>query len=165
MAWLRQLSLRAADVSDSSGKRLKEIEHLEANILFPPANLFGTTFGGGVGFGTVFEVTPTGVEKVLYSFTGGADGKGPHAALVLDTLGNLYGTTITGGAYDYGTVFEITATGTEKVLYSFTGGADGALPDAALVMDGNGSLYGTTFGGGASGFGYSGFGTVFELVP
>jgi hypothetical protein len=60
---------------------------------------------------------------------------------------------------------EITATGTEKVLYSFTGGADGALPDAALVMDGNGSLYRTTFGGSASGFGYSGYGTVFKLVP
>jgi len=103
------------------------------------------------------------VNWTLHS--GGADGKGPHARLVLDTMRNLYGTTITGGAYGYGTVSEITASGTEKVLYNFTGGIDGGLPDAALVLDGKGNLYGTTFGGGASGFGYSGYGTVFELAP
>ncbi len=138
-------------------------------------NLFGTTINGGVSaLGAVFELTPTGTgtytEKVLYSFAGpiaggtGADGAEPVAGLIMDSSGNLYGTTATGGAFGYGTVFELAkASGyTETVLYSFGAtSADGRTPDGALAMDSSGNLYGTTQLGGAASPAY---GTVFELV-
>jgi uncharacterized repeat protein (TIGR03803 family) len=121
--------------------------------------LYGTTsVGGTFGAGVVFEMTENGKEKVLYNFTGGADGANPYSSLIMDTAGNLYGTTWAGGAYGAGTVFKVTGE-TEKVLYSFTGGTDGANPEASLAMDATGNLYGTTFAGGA----YGG-GTVFEVV-
>ena len=109
----------------------------------------------------MFKVDTTGKETVLYSFTGGTkgDGANPEAGLVQDTHGNLYGTTISGGAHGYGTVFEVDTTGKETVLYSFTGAnGDGGAPRAGLVLDMQGNLYGTTTGGGASGAG-----TVFQL--
>jgi len=98
------------------------------------------------------------IYGVLYSFTGGADGAYPQAGLVLDAQNNLYGTTTGGGASAAGTVFKVDASGQETVLYSFTGGADGASPYGGVVLDGQGNLYGTTYGGGASGAG-----TVFKL--
>jgi uncharacterized repeat protein (TIGR03803 family) len=92
--------------------------------------------------------------------------------LVLDEVGNLYGTTYWGGASNCsapagcGTVFKVDANGAESVLHSFTGGTDGAYPYAGLVQDAAGNLYGTTiYGGGASPGGASGFGTVFKLTP
>ena len=89
---------------------------------------------------------------VLYSFTGGADGGYPYDGLIQDASGNLYGTTYQGGTYGYGTVFMVDQTGKETVLYSFAGaGGDGANPYAGLVQDASGELYGTTYGGGASG--------------
>jgi len=122
-------------------------------------NLYGTTYSGGAsGYGTVFEVAMTGTETVLYSFMGTPDGANPYAGLIRDALGNLYGTTNGGGAYGYGTVFEVDTTGTETVLYSFNGAADGASPYGGLVRDAAGNLYGTTYSGGASGYG-----TVFEV--
>jgi uncharacterized repeat protein (TIGR03803 family) len=110
--------------------------------------LYGTTFFGGVyGFGTVFSITPSGKEKVLYSFVGGVDGANPAAAL-LNVNGTLYGTTIGGGASAYGgTVFSITLSGHETVLYSFKGGQDGSGPSQGLSYV-NGTFYGTTSGGG-----------------
>jgi uncharacterized repeat protein (TIGR03803 family) len=111
-------------------------------------------------------------EKVLYSFSG-SDGSVPWGSLIFDKAGNLYGTTYQGGAYGYGTVFELTPLGdgvwTETVLHSFnSNGHDGAGPDAALVFDKQGNLYGTTYYGGAgactSGQ-YPGCGTVFRLCP
>lgn len=130
----------------------------EADLLRDSAgNLYGTTDGGGVsGGGTVFEISAAGAETVLHSFGAGTDGKNPVARLIMDGAGNLYGTTNIGGVSGNGTVFEISAAGTETVLYSFAG-ADGAGP-GALVMDSAGNLYGTTAGGGAYGEG-----TVFEL--
>jgi len=122
-------------------------------------NLYGTTYLGGFFGGTVFKVAPTGTETVLYSFAGEPDGANPYAALVQDGQGNLDGTTIFGGVSGHGTVFEITPTGAEKVLYSFGGELDGANPYAALVLDGHGNLYGTTYAGGAHGQG-----TVFEVT-
>jgi uncharacterized repeat protein (TIGR03803 family) len=144
-------------------------------------NLYGTTYEGGNssncydGCGTVFELvfnfaSNTYSENMLYSFTGsGGEGEGPSAGLVMDSSGNLYGTTSEGGGSSVcnlggcGTVFELVKTGgtyTEKVLHSFTGsGGDGLHPVGALVMDSSGNLYGTTSGGGATGYG-----TVFELV-
>lgn len=94
----------------------------------------------------------------LYNFTDGADGGYPYAGLVRDAAGNLYGTTGSGGSSSEGVVFAVDKTGTESVLYNFTGGADGANPYAGLLRDTDGTLYGTTARGGASGFG-----TVFEL--
>ncbi len=124
-------------------------------------NLYGTTNAGGVsGAGTVFKVTQSGSEMVLYSFTGGIDGANPGASLLLDAAaGYLYGTTVAGGAYGAGTVFKVEPNGgKQRVLYSFTGGTDGAGPEAGLAMDAAGFLYGTTTAGGLNGNG-----TVFRL--
>lgn len=128
-------------------------------VIDKKGNLYGVTIGGGGG-GTVFEVTPTGTEKVLYSFTGGSDGNTPYKALVLGKKGVLYGTTFFGGTNGVGTVFSVTPKGVEKVLYSFTGGSDGAQPWGGLVLDKLGNLYGTASTGGAGGGG-----TVFQLTP
>jgi uncharacterized repeat protein (TIGR03803 family) len=85
--------------------------------------------------------------KTVYRFKGGKDANGPLADLIFDAASNLYGTTNGGGAYNAGTVFELTPNGnggwTESVLYSFTGGADGANPQAGLIFDQSGNLYGT----------------------
>jgi uncharacterized repeat protein (TIGR03803 family) len=126
--------------------------------------LYGTA-SAGYEFGAVFKVNAGG-EIVLHTFTGtGGDGATPVAALIQDTKGNLYGTTRAGGLYGYGTVFMMDKTGTETVLYSFTGGTDGASPEAALNRDSNGNLYGTTFfGGDLSCDAPNGCGTVFEIV-
>jgi uncharacterized repeat protein (TIGR03803 family) len=111
-------------------------------------NLYGTTSSGGADFdGVVYLLTPSGQEKVLHSFTGGADGGYPYAGVVAGPGGNLYGTTYYGGAASFGVVYQVNASG-ETVLYSFTGGADGAYPYAAVIRDSSGNLYGTTgFGG------------------
>jgi uncharacterized repeat protein (TIGR03803 family) len=125
-------------------------------------NLYGTTSKGGTDDkGTVFMVTPTGKETVLHSFAGGEDeGALPWAGLILDADGNLYGTTLAGGTFDNGTVFQLTPTGTVTVLYSFTGGEDGANPVTSLRRDADGNLYGTTMLGGMYGAG-----VVFKLAP
>jgi uncharacterized repeat protein (TIGR03803 family) len=128
-------------------------------------NLYGTTFKGGPKFaGTVFQVTPAGVETILHAFEANStDGQYPYAGLAMDSQGNLYGTTGYGGATGFGTVFEITAEGVEKILYSFKGGSkDGQLPEASLILDSLGNLYGTTaYDANLIGP----FGTVFELTP
>jgi uncharacterized repeat protein (TIGR03803 family) len=127
-------------------------------IVDSAGNLYGTTlYGGAYGKGTVFEVDSAGVETVLYSFTGGPDGGEPYGNLVMDATGILYGTTILYGAYGYGTVFKLVPSGAERVLHSFTGGADGGWPTAGLILDAAGNLYGTTTIGGAR------YGTVFKL--
>jgi uncharacterized repeat protein (TIGR03803 family) len=113
----------------------------------------------------VFEVSPNGTETVLYSFKGGSDGILPFAGLIRDSSGNFYGTTQEGGVYGWGTVFKLAPNGTETVLHSFSGGTDGLEPVGGLVKGRNGSLYGTTEGGGSTGcYGY-GCGTVFKLAP
>lgn len=150
----------------------------QAGLIFDSkGNLYGTTeFGGtGGGFcgtcGTAFELTPgvsgTWTETVLYAFgsTASSDGVFPIGPLIFDGKGNLYGAASQGGALGGGTVFELSpgssGTWTEKVLYNFTGGADGGFPyGGGLVFDGSGNLYGTTPSGGKYGFG-----TVFELIP
>jgi uncharacterized repeat protein (TIGR03803 family) len=121
--------------------------------------LYGTTAGGGANaHGTVFAVTPSGAEHVIYSFKGTPDGATPYAGLV--AVGNrLYGTTTAGGASGNGTVFQVTTSGIERVLHSFRGTPDGAAPYAPLLLK-NGSLVGTTTAGGKTGNG-----TIFELTP
>ena len=124
-------------------------------------NLYGSTVAGGAGGdGTVFELAPDGTETVLYSFNGGSNGGQPQGGLIMDAKRNLYSTTFIGGTDDYGTVFELAPDGTETVLYSFTGGSDGANPSSRLIMDQNGNLYGTAVNGGADNDG-----TVFKLAP
>jgi uncharacterized repeat protein (TIGR03803 family) len=125
-------------------------------------NFYGTTyFGGSSGFGTVFKVTPSGTETVLYSFAGGSDGEHPYASVIQGSDGNFYGTTYQGGASGYGTVFKITPSGTETVLHSFAGGSsDGANPEAGLTQGTDGNFYGNTYLGGAGNLG-----TVFEITP
>jgi uncharacterized repeat protein (TIGR03803 family) len=151
--------------------------------------LYGTTSQGGVsngcpgytGCGVVFELTTKGKETVLYSFCARdncLDGAGPYAGLVLDPKGNLYRTTEGGGGIESrgnngggivpkgysggGVVFKVTAKGKETVLRTFCekNCTDGEYPDAGLVFDRNGNLYGTTFGGGANAQG-----VVFKLTP
>jgi len=128
-------------------------------------NLYGTTNAGGAyGYGTVFKLDSTGTETLLYSFMGGTDGASPWASVILDKAGNLYGTTCAGGAYGYGTVYEVDTTGAEELLYSFMNGSDGANPYAGLIWDPVGNLYGTTSAGGTS-TNCNGCGTVFKLTP
>lgn len=122
--------------------------------------IYGATPEGGAnGEGTVFQISH-GTEAVLHSFAGGSDGASPDAPPVADKAGNLYGTTYYGGASNAGTVYEVASDGTESVLYSFTGGNDGANPVSSLMVDGAGNLYGTTPYGGSNGLG-----VVFELSP
>ena len=129
-------------------------------VLDAAGNMYGTSLYGGVhGRGSVYSISPTGTETILYSFTGGADGNVPVAGVVLDKkTGNLYGTTLYGGTTGNGTVFEVTPGGTETVIYSFLGGADGQNPYSRLVRSGT-TLYGTTDSGGAYGYG-----TVFKVT-
>jgi uncharacterized repeat protein (TIGR03803 family) len=130
-------------------------------------DLYGTTYAGGAnGYGTVFRITPSGTLTTLHSFcsqSGCTDGENPVAGLVQANNGNLYGTTLAGGAYGDGTVFKITLSGTLTTLYNFcsqSGCTDGEEPFAGLVQATNGDLYGTTSAGGA----HSG-GTVFKITP
>jgi uncharacterized repeat protein (TIGR03803 family) len=123
-------------------------------------NLYGSTEEGGAagGVGTVFEVSATGVETVLHTFTGGSDESYPSGNLLLDANGNLYGTTEGGSAN--GTVFKLLPGGNIGELHIFAGSpSDGANPEAGVIRDSAGNLYGTTLGGGANG----NFGTVFEV--
>ena len=122
--------------------------------------------------------------SVLHTFTHNLDGSAPRSGLTFDKAGNLYGTTSTGGiggencsgdegdeVEGCGAVYRLKRTGSNWIfnhLYSFTGGSDGWLPQARVIFGPNGSLYGTTIGGGGSsceGFQYSGCGTVFNLTP
>jgi uncharacterized repeat protein (TIGR03803 family) len=134
-------------------------------------NLFGTTLLGGspTAFsGTLFEVNHPGHETVLYSFTGGTDGKYPPSGLICDDDGNLYGVTPFGGDYSSGVVYKLDRTGKQTVLYSFTGGADGGSPFGALIRDQEGNLYGTTRDGGTeltNPYCDGGCGVVFKLTP
>jgi len=148
------------------------------DLIFDAAgNLYGTTVSGGkgtncgaLGCGTAFELSPKAgggrTEKVLHSFSNdGNDGVNPMAGLIFDAAGNLYGTTSGGGAYGYGTVFELIPTSAggfvERTLHNFNyDGKDGANPVAGLIFDTAGNLYGTTSRGGP----YQG-GTAFELTP
>jgi uncharacterized repeat protein (TIGR03803 family) len=148
-------------------------------------NLYGTTASGGNsevcdgGCGTVFELSPKSggrwEETVVYSFCSienCADGEEPVSGpLVRDSAGNIYGTTIFGGAYRNcngdacGVVFKLDPTGKETVLHSFTGGADGAFPYAGLTRDSSGNLYGTAWQGGAMCFTSYTCGVVFKITP
>ena len=133
----------------------------EAGVIRDSAgNLYGTTPFGGSGSGAVYKVDPSGNETVLYSFTGGADGGFLSGGLLVrDSAGNLYGTALFGGTGGAGVVYKVDTSGKETVLYSFTGGADGGVPESGVIRDSAGNLYGTTQGGGGPG----GYGVVYKL--
>jgi len=134
-------------------------QYPSAGLILAGSKLYGTTQAGGTwGYGTVFEVSISGQETVLYSLCGGTDGAYPSGGLVLDSAGNLYGATSSGGASRSGTVFKVAASGVETLLHSFSGGADGEFPQSGLTRDANSNLYGTTQAGGTSGWG-----TVFRV--
>jgi uncharacterized repeat protein (TIGR03803 family) len=136
---------------------------------------YGTTVNGGTNSaGTVFKISTSGALTSLYSFSGGNDGANPYAGLVQGSDGNFYGTTQSGGkptaGGPAGTVFKISPNGALTNLYSFTdsftGGNDGASPEAGLVLGRDGNFYGTTFQGGTyffSNSGTNGYGTVFKI--
>jgi uncharacterized repeat protein (TIGR03803 family) len=127
-------------------------------------NLYGDTLlGGASGAGGVFRLDSSGQETVLHNFTGGSDGGSPEGGVILDPGGNLYGTTLYGGAAGYGVVYKLNPSGHETVLYSFPGGPFGALPNAGVIRDSAGNLYGTTAGGGGAA-GEGGAGLVFQLT-
>jgi len=141
----------------------------QAGVIFDQAgNLYGTTTWGGTdSCGSVYELTPRSegrwAKTVLLNFTC-ANGDYPAANLTFDQAGNLYGTTIIGGTYGGGTVFELEPNGegawTYTAVYNFTGGQDGYEPFfTTLVFDTGGNLYGTTYRGG------NGNGVVFEMIP
>jgi uncharacterized repeat protein (TIGR03803 family) len=153
-----------------------------AGNLYSTSNLGGTgrctvSFGSVIGCGAVFELRPAAgggwTETLLHSFAGNGiigdggdskDGWVPYAGLIFDGSGNLWSTAAYGGTHGGGTVFElIPATGgawMEKVLHNFGNGTDGANPEASLISDSAGNLYGTTYAGGSGGGG-----TVFEVIP
>ena len=130
-------------------------------------NIYGTTESGGTAnVGAVFQLSPgTNTYSVIYNFLGlnDNDGEAPANGLVIDKNGNLFGTTSEGGLNGSGTVFELTYVPgvgwQETILHSFAEGSDGAFPEAGLVLDSSGNLYGATTQGGAGG------GTIFELSP
>lgn len=125
-------------------------------------NIFGTaSFGGSLGVGAIYKLTRSGskyTESILYNFQGLDDGQNPVGGVILDTAGNLYGTTFDGGINGGGTVYELSPSGVFTVLYSFVGGYGG--PYNKLTFDVHGNLYGITNGDGANGLG-----SVFKLSP
>jgi uncharacterized repeat protein (TIGR03803 family) len=142
-------------------------------------NLYGTSqIAGANGFGNVFQLSPVAGGgwrfSVIYEFTGEADGGSPLGSLIFDAAGDAYGTAAGGGAQGLGDVFKLTrpkgrqagAKWEEKVLYSFQGGTDGAVPFGNVLFDAVGNLFGTTSIGGHSHIGcLSGCGTIYELSP
>lgn len=122
-------------------------------------NLYGTAYAGDVAtFGRVFKMTLGGTVTILHTFLSGSDGASPLSALVQANDGNFYGTTHLGGSSNLGTLFKMTPDGTVTIIKSFTGGDEGANPDAALIQAADGKLYGTTR------VGAGGHGTAFQLL-
>jgi uncharacterized repeat protein (TIGR03803 family) len=137
-------------------------------VMDPGGILYGGTNGGGAsGAGVLYSLAPssTGWQySVIHTFQGRPDGSAPYATPVLDTAGNLYGTTNSGGSRDKGIVYKLApqpdGSWTEQVIHNFAGGADGANPLSGLIFDQHGDLYGTTTLGGTANCG-----TAFKLVP
>jgi uncharacterized repeat protein (TIGR03803 family) len=145
-------------------------------LIFDKAgNAYGVSYRGGTYLnGTVYELSPSGSgwnETILHNFNASAgDGQTPQGSLVMDSAGNLYGTTQNGGARKLGIVYKLSpasgGTWTEKIIHTFIGGTDGRFPEAGLIFDKKGNLYGTAYQGGTGGTcGGLGCGVVFELSP
>lgn len=144
-----------------------------APILDSTGAIYGTTYYGGTGYGTVYRLTPpvapatAWTKTTLLKFGGGAGGANPHAGLIRDSHGALYGTTLSGGASGFGTIFKLappvapSVYWTRTTISNFGAPPDGASPYATLVLDSsNGALYGVTQWGGATGHG-----VIYKLTP
>ena len=142
--------------------------HPDAPLINVKGTLYGTTAQGGggscgpSGCGTIFEMSKSGAERLLYTFKGSPDGANPGLGGLIFVHGALYGTTESGGANNAGSVFKITPSGEESIVYSFKGAPDGAQPDAGL-LDVRGVLYGTTTEGGSGCAPSNGCGTIFRV--
>jgi uncharacterized repeat protein (TIGR03803 family) len=125
-------------------------------------NFYGTAVSGGqFGAGNIFQVTPSGILTLIYTFTNGSDGAYPRASLIVGSDGDFYGTAAYGGTNGAGTVFKVSTNGSFTALYSFrTNQIDGQRPEAALVEDSDGNFLGTTPMGGTGGGG-----TIFKVTP
>jgi uncharacterized repeat protein (TIGR03803 family) len=131
-------------------------------LIDPTGNLYGTTAGT---YGSVFKLATnpdgTWTETTLHIFSHSGDGEFPRSGLAQDSAGNLYGTTYTGGSNGAGIVYKFTPSAggewTERIVYNFTGGADGNAPLGGVILDSAGHLFGTTSNGG------SGYGVVFQI--
>jgi len=138
-------------------------------VMDQKGRLWGTTCCGGIGGGVIFKVNGNGHGSVVHTFQGSPnDGCSGSASMVVDSRGNLYGTTFGCGKFGYGVVFKVKPDGSESLLYSFRGGHDGYNPDPGMTLDGQGNLYGTTDYGGRVSLcdnGEVGCGTVFKLAP
>lgn len=142
------------------------------DLVFDSAgSIYGTTSRGGdlqcdapLGCGTVYQLVRSNQDwtlTTLYTFHFALGGQQPMGGVVFDRTGHLYGTTSASGMYGWGTVFQMTPSPwTLNTIYAFTNGTDGREPDSDLLIDGSGSLYGTTPAGGSGGSG-----TVFEMMP
>ena len=143
---------RSNRIRNEKRARLLQLNH--PRLVGNPEAISSRSFTSSVAF-------PRWTESIVYSFTGGQGGKGPFSGVIFDNLGNLYGTNESGGAYGFGTVYQLTPSGsgwTENTLHSFSGGNDGAHPWGGLLFDNSGNFYGTSSGG------EGGYGTVFQLT-
>jgi len=138
----------------------------------PAGNLYGIADEGPGGAGVVFKLSPDGVEDLLFAFQGGTDrnARVPSGGIRMDNAGNFYGTTLFGGngrcQFGCGSVFRLDSAGALHVLYNFTGGVDGSKPFGPLVADADGNLYGVAQSGGTlcPESPRTGCGTVFKLA-
>ncbi len=136
---------------------------LEAGVTLDAfGNLYGTAYQGGTNgcCGLVFKLSASRQLTVLHNFTGSPDGSGPLAGVAFDAAGNLYGTTLVGGAMNLGAVYRIDPAGNETIIYSFAGAPAGREPYGGVIADSAGNLYGTTYEGGKQASGI-----VFKLSP
>ncbi|PSR54632.1 hypothetical protein AHMF7605_14510 [Adhaeribacter arboris] len=125
-------------------------------------NFYGLANGGGTtGAGTIFKITPSGTFTVLWNLTATTDGRYPEGNLVQGPDGNFYGTNSIGGTNNYGTIFEISPTGTFTVLKQLNSLPDGNAPLGSLVLGKDGNFYGTTSSGGSSSYD----GAIFKISP
>lgn len=138
-------------------------------LVFREGSLYGvTSFGGSFAAGTVFRLSPpvlpstTWTRNIIRLFRGGPDGNFPSSGLLLDTSGNFFGVTYSGGANNFGTVYRLrpptppATSWAKQTIYNFRGDADGSLPSGELVMDSSGAIYGALNGGR---------GAIFKLSP
>ena len=151
----------------SFGNPADGMEPVSSVLLNAAGNVFGTTSEGGTGFGTVFELSTNDgkhwKKSLKYDFPG-TDGSTSTAKMSADRSGVLYGTTTSGGAYGFGSVFTLTQTDgrwISELIYSFTGGNDGGSPRSGVIFDDTGNLYGSTSSGGDPD---CGCGTVYMLM-
>ena len=137
-----------------------------AVIFDQSGNLYGTTETGGIGYGNVYEMSPSNggwTLTNLYNFDFYHGAFPGYSGVAFDQSGSLYGTTFGGGNGDFGVVFKLNHSGsgwTNSVLYTFSNGSDGAYPEGGVVFDSSGNMYGSTVTGGSGGGG-----TVFQLMP